>query len=136
MEEFRPVENIVQKETREENDSNNRPKRNSAILSSYTESFYSFKDFTSGALSAVSPWIKWGAEKGKEGFEWSTTQGKRLIRQVSTKEGSLQDAFKEEARKMYEKIQTNLNLENFKTETLELLKKLETKNVEESKINK
>ena len=55
MEEFRPVENIVQKETREENDSNNRPKRNSAILSSYTESFYSFKDFTSGALSAVSP---------------------------------------------------------------------------------
>ena len=88
-----------------------------------TETFTAIKGITSGAFDFFGRGVKWGAEKGIEGLEWSAQQGKRFIRKMSNRESLI-----EEAHGVYAKLQNNMNFLRIKEETLKMIREIEENN--------
>ena len=80
------------------------------------------KKMTSDVFGFMSKGLSWGAERSKEGLEWSASQGKTLIKSLTMK-----DNIVNEANKMYEKIQGSINFSAIKQDTLNMLRELESK---------
>jgi hypothetical protein len=86
--------------------------------------FLKIQDLTSDAFELITQGTKWGADKCREGFEWSAEQGKRLIRRMSNKE-----SFIIEAEKVYSQIQVHLCIAPRREEALQMIRDLEIDNV-------
>lgn len=89
-----------------------------------SETFTAIKGITSEAFDFFGRGVKWGAEKGIEGLEWSAQQGKKLIRKMSNRESLI-----EEAHQVYSKLHNNLNFAKIKEETLKMIREIEEKSM-------
>lgn len=89
-----------------------------------SETFTAIKGITSEAFGFFGRGVKWGAEKGIEGLEWSAQQGKKFIRKMSNRESLI-----EEAHEVYAKLQNNMNFSKIKQETLKMIREIEENNM-------